>query len=53
MNRTTCDALDEFPDDYSWLGGQQTYVVCAFYTSNYAGHARALKRSLELLQVNH
>lgn len=40
-------------EEYSWLDGQQNYIVCAYYTPNYAAHASALKRSLEVLQINH
>jgi hypothetical protein len=39
--------------EYCWLDGGQDYVVCAFYTPDYAAHATQLRHSLEALGINH
>lgn len=45
--------LAELPEEYSWLEGNQGYVVCAFYTPNYLAQVSSLKRSLEALGISH
>ncbi|MDX2258843.1 MAG: hypothetical protein NW205_08000, partial [Hyphomicrobiaceae bacterium] len=37
----------------TWLGGNQRYVVCAFYTPNYSEQVERLKLSLERLGINY
>lgn len=45
--------LVELPEEYAWLDGGQSYVVCAFYTPNYLEQITSLKRSLEAQGINH
>lgn len=47
------DALATLPEEYSWLGGGQSYVACAFYTPNYLPQITSLKRSLEAHSISH
>ena len=49
----TDDVLVELPEEYSWLDGGQSYVVCAFYTPNYLPQITSLKRSLEAHGISH
>ena len=46
-------AQQNLPDEYSWLGGGQSYVVCAFYTPDYLAHALELRQSLESFGISH
>jgi hypothetical protein len=46
-------ATAHLPDEYTWLGGGQRYVACAFYTSSYLPQVLSLKASLEAHGVNH
>jgi|GEM_PF-664559 len=47
------DALPDLPEEYSWLEGGQSYVACAFYTSNYLPQIMALKESLDKFGINY
>jgi hypothetical protein len=44
---------EPLPHECAWLGGGQSYVVCAFYTDNYLPRAMALKASLEAQRTNY
>jgi hypothetical protein len=43
----------ELAEEHVWLGGGQSYVVCAFYTPNYLPQVLNLKASLDALGINH
>ncbi|KUO65718.1 MAG: hypothetical protein APF80_12555 [Alphaproteobacteria bacterium BRH_c36] len=45
--------LAQLPEEYSWLEGNQRYVVSCFYTPNYLAQVTSLKRSLEAHGINH
>ncbi len=36
-----------------WLGGDQPYIVCAYYTENYADEIKSLHQSLQKFKLNH
>jgi hypothetical protein len=40
-------------EEVLWLGGGQTYCVCAFYTPNYLPQILSLKASVEALGLNY
>ena len=44
---------DRLPAEYFSLDAPQRYVVCSFYTPDYAPTALRLKRSLDALGINH
>ena len=45
--------LVDLPEEYAWLDGGQSYIVCAFYTPNYLEQITSLKRSLEAQGISH
>lgn len=45
--------LEALPEEYTWLGGTQSFVACAFYTPNYLPQVLSLKASLEQFGINH
>lgn len=53
MERMKDVAAQVLTDEHAWLEGGQEYVVCAFYTPDYLDHVLQLKRSLEVLSINH
>lgn len=47
------DELVELPEEFHWLEGKQSYIVCGFYTPNYLAQITSMKRSLEKMGINH
>ena len=42
-----------YTNEVSWLDGQQSYIVCAYFTPNYLEEIKSLHQSLVALKINH
>lgn len=47
------DLAELLPPEDTWIGGQQGYIACAFYTPNYLPIVMALRRSLQEHRINY
>ncbi|PID49163.1 MAG: hypothetical protein CR991_08015 [Proteobacteria bacterium] len=43
----------DYQQDVIWLQGEQSYIVCAYFTANYIEEIKSLHQSLQALQINY